>query len=296
MADKSNYYDVLGVSRGASEKEVRQAYRKLARKHHPDLNPDDREAARKFKEINEAHEVLSDAKDRKKYDKYGDRWKDADRIEEQFGGRRHTWSTGGESPFEYQGGGGSDDILGRFGFGDRFGRRSTPTRKIEGEVSVSLEEAYAGTNRTVTLTVNGTARKIEVTVPPGVKTGSTVRVTPAAGQELLLHVTVTPHVRFTRQGDDLHVDVSVPLETAVLGGEVEVRTIRSTVHLTVPEESQNGQKIRLSGHGMPRLSSPDTKGDLYVTLRPKLPKDLSDEERELWVRLQELQSREKVKS
>ncbi len=296
MADKRNYYDVLEVPKGASEKELRQAYRKLARKYHPDLNPDDEAAARKFKDINEAHEVLSDADNRKKYDKYGDRWKDADRIDEQFGGRGYTWSTGDESPYGYRGGGGFDDVLGRFGFGDRFGRRGAGTTKVEGEVTVSLEEAYTGTNRTVTLTVDGKQRKIEVTVPAGVKTGSTVRVTPGAGQELLLHMTVTPHVRFTRQGDDLHVDVSVPLEEAVLGGEVEVRTIKSTVHLKVPEESQNGQKIRLSGHGMPKLGSPDTKGDLYVTLRPKLPKDLSDEERELWATLKELHSREKVKS
>ena len=266
-----NYYSTLGVSKGADEKEIRRAFRKLARQYHPDLNPSDEKAEAKFKGINEAYEVLSDDDSRKKYDKYGENWKHGDQIESQF-------SSGG-SPFgrTYRTGGrpradsftGFEDLLG--GFGGGFGRGRTATvGKLETPVEVDLEEAYSGAERYVTISAGGKDRRIAVSIPPGVDTGSVVRITPGEGQELLLNVTVKPHRRFTRNGTSLTTDVEVPLEDAILGGEVDVQTMDKKVRVKVPSESQNGQRIRLKGQGMPKLGSKDAKGDLYVVVRPKM--------------------------
>lgn len=289
MAD---YYDVLGVPKNADEKEIRKAYRKLARKYHPDLNPDDKKAEDRFKRINEAYELLSDAEDRKKYDKYGDDWKHADQIEAQFRNR-------GGSRFGRATYGGVDDLPGSgpfSGFGDLFGTagRASSMSRMETSVEVSLEEAFAGTRRNVTITAAGSERRIEVTIPPGVDTGSVVRVSPGEGQQLLLSIVVTPHRRFRRKGGDLTTEVEVLLEEAVLGGEVEVQTLKGRVRLKVPPESQNGQRVRLKGQGMPKLGSKDTRGDLYVAIRPVMPKDLTKEEKELFLKLKELHSQEEV--
>ena len=284
-----SYYDILGVSKKADEKEIRQAFRRLARKHHPDLNPGNKKAEAKFKETNEAYEVLSDAENRKKYDRYGDNWKRADQIEAQYGagaGEPFTWSsrggrqqrTAGFDPFA-----GLEDLLGRHG-------RTATTTRIEGQVDVTLEEAFAGSKRNVTITSEGKDRRLEVTIPPGVDTGSAVRVSPGEGHELLLRVTVLPHKRFQRKGDDLSVEAPVPMEDAILGGEIEVQTLKGKVHLKVPAESQNGQRIRLAGQGMPRLGSKDTSGDLYVVLRPRMPRNLTAEERDLVGKLKEARS------
>ena len=295
----ANYYDILGVAKNASDKEVRQAFRKLARQHHPDLNPEDNKAEARFKRINEAHEVLSNPDNRKKYDRYGDRWKDAERIEAQYG-------TGPGAPFEWTSrvgtrgepfGGdlfaGFEDLLG--GFGDprgRGGRTATATR-AEGYVEVSLEEAFSGTNRQVTISSGTTERRIEVSIPPGVETGSVVRITPGEGQELLLNITVKPNKRFGRKGNDLFTDVEVPLEDAILGGEVDVQTFKGRVRLKVPPESQNGQRVRLAGQGMPKLGSTRTRGDLFVTIRPTMPKNLTKEEHELICKLKALRSKKR---
>ena len=285
-----SYYDIVGVPKSATDKEIRQAYRKLARKYHPDLNPGDKEAEDRFKRINEAHAVLSDPESRKKYDRYGENWKNADRIEEQYG------SAASGGPFDAASQGGYDDmfqsdIFG--GLGDLFGRRrrSTTTR-IEGDVEVGLEEAYSGTKRQVTITAaDGSNRRIEVTIPPGVDTGSVVRISPDKGQQLLLKVTVTPNKRFTRNGDDLITEVKVPLEDSILGGEVDVKTLKGKVRLKVPPESQNGQRIRLAGQGMPRRNSKGGNGNLYVAIRPVMPKNLTDDERDLVAKLKELRSK-----
>jgi DnaJ-class molecular chaperone len=293
MAD---YYDILGVGRDASEKDIRQSFRRLARKHHPDLNPGDDKAEGRFKQINDAHEVLSDPKSRGAYDKYGDNWRHADRIEAQysrygaaspgpnFAGRARRGGPGFDSF------GGFEDLLGRFGSMGGRRDRGAAAAKLETDVEVSLEEAFAGTERTITITSDGRARRIEVTIPAGVYTGSVVRIRPGQAQELLLNVTVAPHRRFTRKGDDLVVEVGVPLEDAILGGEVEVDTMKGKLHLKVPPESGNGQRVRLAGRGMPRAGSPDRRGDMIVVIRPRLPKDLTDEERELFEKLKELRS------
>ena len=292
MAD---YYSVLGVDRGAEQNDIRQAFRRLARQYHPDLNKDDSDAETKFKEVNEAYEVLSDPDSRRKYDAYGDQWKHADEIEAQ---RRAASSTHG-----FRGGAyrsrpspegdvftGLEDILGDMGRfrGSRYG---TGTIRSETSVTVSLEEAYAGSTFIATYTAGGRNRRFEVDIPPGVDNGSTVRVTPEQGTEMLFRVSVSPDERFRREGPDLFTDADIPFEQCILGGETQVRTLDGrTIWVKIPADSQNGQNIRLRGQGMPRLGSPDTKGDLYVTVRPQMPRSLTDEQRELVVKLQEMRS------
>ena len=270
MAD---YYAELGIGRDAGEKEVRSAFRRMARQFHPDLNPGDEKAEERFKRVNEAYEVLSDDEKRKAYDKYGDNWQRAEEIESQFGGG--TYRTTGSAGF-----GGVEDLLGgiRFGSFEGFGAGRQPMAKMETDVEVTLEEAFAGSQRVVTISRGGQDRRIEVAIPRGVATGSAVRVT------------VTPHTRFTRRGADLYLDVDVPFEDAVLGGSVDVSTMERPVELKVPPESRNGQKIRLAGKGMPLLGSPDKRGNLYVVLRPVMPSGLNDEQKELVRRLSELGS------
>jgi DnaJ-class molecular chaperone len=226
MAPVQDYYSELGVPRDADEKQIKQAYRRLARKHHPDLNPDDKGAEDRFKKVNEAYEVLSDPDSRKKYDRYGANWRDVERMGSAAGGYEPPFTWTGRTHRGAGGFGGQsvdfDDLLGS----SPFGRGRTAPARLETSVTVSLEEAMAGTTRTVTITTRGGERRLEVTVPSGVKTGSVVRVNPGQGQEVHLKIEVTPHVRFTREGDDLHTEVEVPLEDAVLGGEVNVQTIR----------------------------------------------------------------------
>ena len=280
MAD---YYEVLGVSKTADDKGIRQAFRRLARKYHPDLNPGDDNAEKRFKEINEAHEVLSDPEARKKYDLYGDSWKHA----EQFEGR---------GPFTYGGAGAADfgadifsgfeDFLGR-SRSRRAGWTSTASR-LETPVTVSLEDAYYGSVHNVTISSGTGQRRVEVTVPPGVDTGSKVRFKLDRDTEILLKVTVTPHERFERQGADLYTDVQVPFEEVILGGEARVDTLTGGLHVKVPAGTQNGQRIRLARQGMPKLKEPKERGDLYVKVRPVMPKELTDEERGLLEELRRL--------
>ena len=315
-----SFYETLGVPRGASAKEIRSAYRKLARKYHPDVNPNNPSAEQHFKEVQAAYDVLADEDKRKKYDKYGDRWEHADQIEEMQRQQRATG--GGPGGFSFDGGG-----LGDFGSifdtlfrRERGGPRAAPGRRrgqdVETQVEISLDEAFAGTTRTIQLqavetctTCRGSGevagavchtcegagqslrpRRLEVKVPPGVKTGSRVRV---AGEgrsgmgggpagDLFLLVTVLPHVGFERRGDDLETAVPVPLVDAVLGGEVEVQTLAGKVMLRIPELTQNGRRIRLAGKGMPVLGRTDKRGDLYARVDVRLPERLTDRERELF--------------
>jgi molecular chaperone DnaJ len=316
---KQNYYEVLGVPKTASEKEVRQAYRKLARKYHPDVNRGDKQSEARFKEINGANEVLSDPDKRRKYDKYGDRWEQADQIEEmqrQSGGSFRR----GNVRYEVNEMGDLDDLGTIFGSFFGGGRQRVPRRgaNVEQAVQVTLDEAFYGAKRTLQLqsqevcwTCGGTgdiagalchicqgsgvvakARRLEVSVPAGVDNGSRVRIA-AEGQEgfgggpkgdLFLVVNVRPHDKFERKGADLHVNVDVPLTTAVLGGEVEVPTVAGSVMLTVPPTTQNGKVFRLSGLGMPRLKG-DGRGDLFAKVRAKLPDSLDDKARRLFEEL-----------
>ena len=285
-----SYYDVLGVAKDATDKDIRQAFRRLARKYHPDLNPDDEEAEAKFKEINEANEVLSDDESRKKYDQYGDDWKRADEFESHYAGRgsgrTHTWST--DEDFDPDPFGGFEDLLRR----SRRSRNETTSRpqRLELDIEVTLEEAYLGSKRTVTITQGGRERRIEVNIPPGVDTGSVVKLRPAANQDLRLKMIVEPHPHFQRLGNDLYFDVPVPLDDAALGADVEIATINGKGQLKIPAGSRNGQRIRLKDKGMPKLGSPDRKGDLFVVVRPVMPEPIGDEERKVFERLRALRT------
>ena len=283
-----SYYDVLGVSRTALEKDVRQAYRKLAREHHPDVNRGDKASEEKFKQINEAYSVLSDPEKRQKYDKYGDRWTNWEQMEEaEARGRRSGgvhWSTLGtdESIFSVDHGQGSP-------FDRLFGNQGQDLRRpapAEYSVTISLEEAFQGTTRVLEL--HG-GRRLEVKIPPGVDTGSRVRVATGGGQRgtVYLVISVQAHAKFERKGADLYTEVEVSLEDAILGGETTVPTLRGQVTLTVPAETQNGQRFRLGGQGMPASTKSDKHGDLYATAKVKLPTGLTSEQRELFLQLRE---------
>jgi DnaJ-class molecular chaperone len=290
---RRDYYDVLGVGKSASEKEIRQAYRKLARKYHPDLNPNDKAAEEQFKTIGEAYEVLSDAEKRKKYDRWGHDWQ---KIEQAGGVPPGAGRAGGSTRWTTTAGdAGLDDLLGDlFGmFGGRGGRQTVRSRGEDYEypIELSLEEAFAGTLRTIQIqAADGSLKAIEVRVPSGVTDGSRVRVAgkgqPGIGGgpagDLYLAVTVRPHPLFVRQGDDLTAPVDVPLYTAVLGGEIEVPTPRGTrLALKIPPETQGGQRFRLAGQGMPVLGK-ERRGDLFAEVRLVVPTRLSERERELF--------------
>ncbi len=314
---KRDFYQVLGVSRSASEKEVRQAFRRLARQHHPDVNPGDSSAEAKFKEINEAYEVLSNAESRAKYDRYGAGWKHAEQYERAHAGAQGPstwrWNDGpgrGRVTVESFGIEDEDDpfasIFDTFAGGrTRFAgtrRRAGPARgqDVEHAMEVTLEEAYQGATRLLRIEgAGGSSRRLEVKIPAGVQTGSRVRIAgeggPGSGPgaakgDLYLAVAVAPHPRFERRGDDLHADVEVPLAEAVLGGEASVPTLSGRrIALKVPPETQNGRTFRLAGQGMPRLGSPG-RGDLYAKVRVVLPTGLSQRERQLFEELRALRA------
>ena len=329
-----DYYSILGVSRNASEAEIKKAFRKLARKYHPDVNPGDKSAEAKFKEMNEAYEVLSDKEKRAKYDRFGEHWQHADQFSQA--GARQSYTTndfgGGFGPgnirFETGGIGSIFDEMLRGGMGG-FSRQPQKRRgqDIETPVEVSLEEAYHGTRRTLSLQVqqpcptcqgagqvkNGVCptcrgagevlgtERIEVSAPPGVKTGSRVRLSSKGGQglgggprgDLYLLVTVLPHKTFERRGNDLHYTAPLPLTAAMLGGELQIPTIKGKkLALKIPPETQNEKTFRLSGQGMPHLGKPSSFGDLIVRVKVVLPSGLSAEERRLFERLRDIRGEE----
>lgn len=292
-----DYYEVLGVSRNADEKEVRSAFRRLARAYHPDLNPDDKEAERKFKEINEANEVLSDADKRAKYDRYGDNWMNADRVRERSGasaGGGGYASYGTTFDFDL---GNLDDLLGG-DLDDLFSasRRRARTRArmrsqhTDVAVSISLEEAFSGAARTATVAAaNGESKRIEVTIPRAVDSGSRVHISLDDGTQVFFNISVLPHPRFTREGNNLLAELSLPFEDAVLGGEAEFRSLKGRIVVTIPPNSASGRRIRIAGHGMPvRGGAADEYGDLYISVKPELPANLSDDERLLLVEFRQL--------
>jgi DnaJ-class molecular chaperone len=283
----SDYYAALGVGRTASEKEIRTAYRRLARKLHPDVNPGNPEAETRFKEVNAAYEVLSDADKRKKYDRYGDNWEHADEIERAQRARGSSFHTYTSGPgFDFQDVGDIEGILGglfgRAGGRGRAGATTVPA-DLEQPVEVTLREAFDGTSRTLQAEGN---RRIEVKIPAGVSEGSRVRV---AGEgrnlgsrrgDLYLVVSVKPDRRFERKGDDLHTTADLPLATALLGGEVTVQALDRNVALKVPPLTQNERVFRLGGLGMPRLND-KKRGDLFVTVKVRLPEALTEDQRAL---------------
>jgi curved DNA-binding protein len=315
-----DYYSTLGVAKTATAKEIKGSYRKLARKFHPDVNPGDKVAESKFKEINEAYEVLGDPDKRKKYDELGANW----RMYEQAGAQ------GGANPFaggwnvNTGGGGGQggfrtmtqEEMEEMFGdenpfsdffttfFGGGFGRdagtrtggragrnRQRQGRDVEHEIELSLDDAYHGTTRRLALKHDGQSRTVDVRIPAGVGDGSRVRINGEGEQgvggakagDLYLRVRLAPHPVFERKGRDLYVKVPLTVTTAVLGGEAEVQTLSGKpARLRIPALTQNGQVFRLKGYGMPPVGKSEDKGDLYARVEAQLPTTVSDRDREHW--------------
>ena len=312
--DFKDYYATLGVGSAATQKEIKQVYRKLARRFHPDVNPGDKSAETKFKEINEAYEVLGDPDKRKKYDELGANWRmyeqaqgagagspfDAGQWTAHVGGGAGGYRTmtedemrelfGAEDPFSdffrtFFGGTGPEP--GRSPRGSR-AARSRKGRDVEQTIELSLEDAYHGTRRRLAIKHDGHARTVDVRIPPGVGDGSRVRVPGegehgaggAAGGDLYLRISLAPHERFERKGQNLHATVRVPATTAVLGGEADVPTLGGRpLRLKIPEFTGHGQVFRFKGHGMPVVGRPTEFGDLYATVEVELPRHLSAEER-----------------
>lgn len=295
-----DYYQILGVQKTASDKDIKQAYRRLARKLHPDVNPNNKAAQEKFKEINEAYEVLSDADKRKKYDTLGANWQQYEQYQR----------SGAQGPFQYGqyrtvdaeefknifGGfdagdlGGFSDFFSTFFGGDLGGTRSARTRRgqdLEQQIEISLQEVYHGATRLV----QKDGRRLEVKIPPGVKSGSKVRYAgegaPGSGGagDLYLKILVADDPSFERRGDDVHTEFPVDLYTAILGGEMQVATLKGKIVLRIPPETQSGKTFRLTGQGMPRLDNPKSFGDLYARVRIVLPEHLTDAERDLFSKL-----------
>jgi molecular chaperone DnaJ len=321
-----DYYQILGVSRNASEKEIKQAYRRLARKYHPDINPGDKSAETKFKEINAAYEVLSDPEKRRKYDQFGEQWEYADQFAKAGGKERVRWDFGrGGTSFEYGDLSGFGDIFsslfGDSGTGPRMRRGPRRGQDIESPIEVTLEEAYHGSARLMQLQTEepctacgGTGRvgnrvcticngaggkiipkRLEVKIPAGVRDGSRIRIAGEGGPglaggskgDLYLVVKVLPHKLFERKGDDLYTEVSVPLATAILGGEVRLPTLNGSISLKIPPETQNGKVFRLAGKGMPQLGN-NKYGNMLAKVKVVLPTNLTEEEKKLFKRLRSL--------
>jgi curved DNA-binding protein len=303
-----DYYRILGVDRNASQEEIKRAYRRLARQFHPDVNPDDKGAEERFKEINEAYEVLSDPQKRRQYDQLGSSWSQWQRARGTPGGfedfaRQWFGQTGPQVQYvdldELLGQGSLSDLLNAlFGLGGAGTARRRPRRgkDLEAPVELSLEEAFHGTTRRVE---RADGRVVTVKIPPGARTGSRIRL---AGQgepgraggspgDLYLTVTVRPHPVFRQEGDDLWRDLDVDLYTAVLGGEVPVETLNGTVRLKVPAGTSGGKTFRLRGKGMPNPKNPNRRGDLYAVVRIQVPTRLSDRERALFEELARMRER-----
>jgi curved DNA-binding protein len=323
-----DYYKVLGVDKKATEAQIKRAYRKLARQYHPDMNPGDKKAEERFKQINEAYEVLSDPERRHKYDQLGTSYQQYQRM----GGdpRGFDWSQwmsgfGGQPGVRVSGAysGNLDDLFGG-DFSDFFqsifgsmgarqdvfrgaGTRGTRGSRVpenirrqdyEQEIEITLEEAFAGTTRVL----QRDGQRLEVKIPAGARTGTKVRLagqgaTGIGGQagDLYLVVKVLPHETFERDGDDLRCELLVDLYTAVLGGEAVVRTLGGDVKLKIPPETQSGRIIRLAGQGMPKLRDSQTRGDLKVTVRVMIPQRLTARERELFQELARFRQGDKVR-
>jgi curved DNA-binding protein len=314
-----DYYKILGVDKNASEKEIKKAFRRLARQYHPDVNPDDAHAEERFKEINEAHEVLSDKEKRRKYDQLGADWQ---RWQQQGGGPGDfdwgRWTTGrpgqrgnvryatpedlqdlfgGDSPFSdffSQIFGGMGGGMGGSPRGGGYRQQIRPQRgqNYEQPVEITLQEAYNGTTRIL----QKDGQRLEVKIPAGAKTGTRVRMSGHGGQgvaggqsgDLFLRVRVLPDPRFERKGSDLHTTVPADLYTLVLGGEVRVPTMTGNVVLTIPAGTQSGRTFRLRGKGMPHLRQPKENGDIYAKVEVRLPTRLTPRQQELFEELRKL--------
>ncbi len=306
--DFVDYYKTLGVAKNASADDIKKAYRKLARKYHPDVNPNDKEANKKFQQINEANEVLSDAEKRKKYDQYGENWKHADQYEQarhqqqqqgrggfgsggfgDFGGGEYTYSSGDEGGF-------SDFFESLFG-GARGGRRSQAKYRgqdYNAELNLSLTDAYATHKQTITIN----DKNVRITIPAGVENGQQIKLkgygSPGANGgpngDLIITFVIKNDTNLKREGNNLYKNEDLDLYTAILGGDKTIDTLSGKIKLKVGPETQNGTKVRLKGKGYPVYKKEGEFGDLYVTWNIKLPTNLTEKQKELFTELSKLSS------
>ncbi|MGQ9818505.1 MAG: DnaJ C-terminal domain-containing protein [Candidatus Kapaibacteriales bacterium] len=308
-----DYYKILGVNKNASVDEIKKAYRKLAQKYHPDKNPGNKIAEEKFKDINEAYEVLSDPEKRRKYDSLGTSWTNfqsqggrsdqfnwADWFTSQPIGNQRRWQKTGVSNL--------DDIFGsgmKFSeffekiFGFNFGATShskptsTPDQDIHYELTISLEEAFKGTTKLVEIN----NRKVEVKIKPGIVDGQILRIplqniiSHNTKASLLITIRIQPHNKVERQGDDLLVEVPIDIYKLIFGGESKIKTFGGTIKFKIPPGSQNGKTLILRGQGMPKYNNPLNRGDLYIKLIAKIPENLSEKELDLFRQLQKERSK-----
>lgn len=298
-----DYYNILELDKSASQADIKKAYRKLARKYHPDVNPNDEGAKKKFQQINEANEVLSDPDKRKKYDQYGKDWQHADAFEEakkrgayQGGGFNRA---GGEhyQSDNFEGGDFSDFFNTMFGGEGRASGNSGRSVKFRGQdynASLELQLKDVFTTQKQVLTVNG--KNIRITIPAGVENGQTIKIKGHGGEgvnggpkgDLYITFNIAPDTKFKRDGANLYIEQTIDLYTAVLGGDVVVNTFADKVKLKVKEGTQNGAKVRLKGKGFPVYKTENRFGDLYIAYNVEIPKTLSAEQRELFVKLSKL--------
>ena len=291
--DFIDYYKVLGISEKASEKEIKSAYRKLARKFHPDLNPNDPEAERKFKQVNEAHEVLSDPEKRKKYDQYGKDWQHAEEFEKA---RQSRQQAGGYGQYTYTSGDDSDfsdffeSMFGGFGSGRARQSRGFRGQDYNASLELDLRDAYATHKRTLTVG----DRNIRITIPAGIEDGQTIRIKgyggPGVNNGPRGDLYLTFHLRnttgFKREGENLYRTIEVPLTTAVLGGELTVDTLNGKARLKLKPLTQNNTRVKLKGKGFPVYKKEGRFGDLFITYQVAMPTELNAEQKRLFESLQ----------
>lgn len=303
-----DYYKILGIEKNASQEDIKKAYRKLARKYHPDLNPGDKEAEKKFKELNEANEVLSHEENRKKYDKYGEHWKHGEEYEkaqqQQQYQRQQRSSGGGFEGFEgFSGadfGGGEDysdffqSMFGGSGGGFNRNSRGSASGKFKGQdvhAELNLDLKDAAKTHQQTFEING--KKVRITIPTGVYDGQQIKLkghgnpgfNGGPNGDLFITFNISKNLDFERIGDDLKSKITIDLYTAMLGGNVEVKTLDGTVNLKVKPETQNGTTVRLKGKGFPKYKKDGEFGDLFVTYEVELPKNLTEKQKELFEKL-----------
>ncbi len=296
-----DYYKILGVDKSATQEDIKKAYRKQARKWHPDLNPDNKEAEKKFKDLNEANEVLSNPENRTKYDKYGENWKHGDEYEKAQQQRRSYTAEDTDGGFSGSGFGGEEDFSDFFqnmfgGAGGGFGKssRGRASGKFKGndvtaELNLSLREAAATHQQT--FDING--KKVRITIPAGVYDGQQIKLkghgspgfNGGPNGDLYITFNIAADTEFERSGDDLKARVTIDLYTAVLGGDIKVNTLDGSVNLKVKPETQNGTTVRLKGKGFPVYKKEGQFGDLFVTFDVKLPKNLTEKQKELFEQL-----------
>lgn len=304
--DYIDYYKILEITKSATEAEIKKAYRKLARKYHPDLNPNDKEAEKKFKEINEANEVLSNSENRKKYDKYGKDWKHADEFEKAgYDPNQQQYSRQQQNNTDYSNFGGGD--FGGGDFSDFFnsmygsGRSSRSQSKYRGQdfnAELQLDLASAYTTQKQSISVNG--KNIRITIPAGVENGQIIKIpghgSPGANGgpngDLYITFSIANNSDFKREGNNLYADANLDLYTAILGGDIYVNTFDGKVKVKVAPETQTGTKIKLKGKGFPVYKKEGQFGDLYITYTLKIPTQLSAKEKELFEELSKMRNHE----